>query len=298
MMATGYLDDLPRKAAPAPRRREFARLAFQLRQFIRAIGYDKLGRADRQIQQWAVAACLFGVEAELVVEITEADRLQIEKPADGETTCHRRFVHQHRGKMAAGRPAADIEPRRIASQRREILMEPMQRGACLANNSVHRSRGCQGVARDRDMVSVGEWSLGNEAEALLGVTLPIAAVEEQQGGCAGTLRGEEIKAGARRIAINQIEMIRHAGAKRLAAALPIGEIPVAICDGSGVVISGVERLPIHTAVNNHAVPLRYWTWLIARASLVPRVRLRQKLAGAPNGSRARSVAVSPACRDV
>jgi superfamily I DNA/RNA helicase len=32
----------------------------------------------------------------------------------------------------------------------------MQRGACLANNSVHRSLGCQGVARDRDMESVGE----------------------------------------------------------------------------------------------------------------------------------------------
>src|SRR5215469_350077 len=169
MMATGYLDDLPRKAAPAPRRREFARLAFQLRQLIRAIGYDKLGRAGRQIQQWAVAARLFGVEAELVVEITEADRLQIEKPADGETTCHRRFVHHHRGKMAAGRPAADIKPCRIASQRREILMKPTQRSPRLADNAVHLNLGRQGVARDRNIKAVRKRSLGDKAKPLLGV---------------------------------------------------------------------------------------------------------------------------------
>src|SRR6516225_6518728 len=144
-------------------------------------------------------------------------------------------------------------------------MEPMERGACLANYSVHRSLGRQGVARDRDIEATGERPCGDEAEALLGVALPITSMEEQQRRGAGVVRGEEIKAGARRIAIDQIEMIRHAGAKRCAAARPLGEIPVAVRDGGRIVVSGVERLPIHTAVNNHAVPLRYWTWLIARA---------------------------------
>jgi hypothetical protein len=50
---------------------------------------------------------------------------------------------------------------------------------------------------------------------------------------------------ARRIAIGQIEMIRHAGAQRSAAVQPIGKVPVAIRHGRGVVVGGVERLTIH-----------------------------------------------------
>jgi hypothetical protein len=60
-------------------------------------------------------------------------------------------------------------------------------------------------------------------------------------------------------------MIRHAGAERLAAAYPIGEVSVAIGHRGGVVVSGVERLPIHRAVNNHAVPRRYSNWYIAQS---------------------------------
>src|SRR5271155_968655 len=110
-------------------------------------------------------------------------------------------------------------------------------------------------------------------------------------------------------------MVRHARAERLAAAQPIGEVPVAVCYGGGVIISGVERLPIHGAVNDHAVlcfpccGLRRLalgeylgngapkTGTSLRLSLVIGMRLRQKLAAARPGWRARSVAVSPACRD-
>jgi hypothetical protein len=43
------------------------------------------------------------------------------------------------------------------------------------------------------MEAMGEWSFGDEAEALLGVALPIAAMEEQQRrgtgvGCRGFVR--------------------------------------------------------------------------------------------------------------
>src|SRR5262245_37454677 len=139
-------------------------------------------------------------------------------------------------------------------------MKPTHRSARLADNAVHPSLRRQGVARDRDIEATGEWSFGDEAEALLGVTLPIAAVEEQQGGCAGTLRGEEIESGARRIAIDQIEMVRHVGTERLAAAQPISEILIAIGYGSGIVVSGIERLPIHRAVNIHVVLRQCWNW--------------------------------------
>ena len=104
---------------------------------------------------------------------------------------------------------------------------------------------------------MGERSFGDEAEALLGVALPIAAMEEQKRRGTLVIRGEKIESCARRIAIGQIEVIGHAGAERLAAAYPIGEVSVAIGHGGGVVVGGVERLPIHRAVNDHAVPRRY-----------------------------------------
>jgi hypothetical protein len=104
-------------------------------------------------------------------------------------------------------------------------------------------------------------------------------MEKQQRRCTGAFRGEEIEAGARRIAVDQIEIIRHARTEHLAAALPIGEVPVAICYGSGVVISGVERLTIHRVVDDHSVP--YLTRPAAR-----------------RGWRASFVAASRACRDV
>ena len=75
---------------------------------------------------------------------------------------------------------------------------------------------------DSDIKAVGEWSLGNETEALFRVALPVAAMEEQQRCGAVTARSDEIKSFARRIAINLIEIIRHAGTERLAAAQPVG----------------------------------------------------------------------------
>src|SRR4051794_13450039 len=51
MMPAGHLDHLPRKAARAPGCPEFTGLAFQLRQLVRAIGDDELGRPRRQVQQ-------------------------------------------------------------------------------------------------------------------------------------------------------------------------------------------------------------------------------------------------------
>ena len=77
-------------------------------------------------------------------------------------------------------------------------------------------------------------------------------------------RGEKVESGTLRIAIDQIEMIRLARAERLAAAQPIGQVMVAICNSSGVVIGGVERLPIHRAVNNHDVPRRCSNWYITQ----------------------------------
>src|SRR5215469_831476 len=174
----------------------------------------------------------------------------------------------------------------------------MQRGACLPDNPVHPRLRRQGVARDRDIDVTGEWPFGDEAEPILGVALPVTAMEEQQGQGASVVRGEQIEAGARRIAIDQIEMIRHAGAERFATPQPIGEIMVAMYHGGRVVVSGVERLLIHGAINNHSVPRKYSKWYITQVCRFLCIRLRQQGAAATPGWRTRSVAASPACRDV
>src|SRR6516162_3265700 len=110
-----------------------------------------------------------------------------------------------------------------------------------------------------------ERPFSNKAEALLGVALPVTAMEEQQRRGGGAVRGEEVESRTGRITIDHIEMIRHAGANRFAAAQPIGEVPVAIRHGDRVVVCGVERLPIHRAVNNHGVPCcRYSNWYITQ----------------------------------
>jgi hypothetical protein len=82
-------------------------------------------------------------------------------------------------------------------------------------HAVHRSLGRQSVTRDRDMKAMGEGSFGGEAEALLGVALPIAAMKKQQRRGAGAVRGEEIEAGAGRIAIDEVGMrVRSASLRR------------------------------------------------------------------------------------
>jgi len=73
------------------------------------------------------------------------------------------------------------------AQCREMLMQPMQHGARLADNAVHSGFRRQGVAGDGNMEAMGERSFCNEAEALLGVALPIATMEEEQCCSAGSL---------------------------------------------------------------------------------------------------------------
>src|ERR1700676_761122 len=51
-----------------------------------------------------------------------------------------------------------------------------------------------------------------------------------------------------------------AGAERLAAVYPIGEVSVAVRHGGGIAVSGIERLPIHRAVDDHIVLRRYSNW--------------------------------------
>jgi hypothetical protein len=71
----------------------------------------------------------------------------------------------------------------------------------------HPSLGRQSVTRDGDMEAMGERPFGDEAGALLGVALPIAAMKEQQRRDTGAFRGEEIAIGHWRAIFSVVSMI-------------------------------------------------------------------------------------------
>ena len=61
-----------------PRRREFLGLPLELGQLVAAVRDDEGPRSVRDVQEGAVAARLVHVEPEPVVEVGEADRLEID----------------------------------------------------------------------------------------------------------------------------------------------------------------------------------------------------------------------------
>ena len=210
------------------------------------------------MQQRAVAPRLCRVEAELVVEIVEADRLEIVDAADGDAAADGALAHDQRGQMRAGRPARGEEPLGIGAPVFEMGAEPGCGGARLGGDRIHARRRRQRVARDGDVDALGQRRLGDEGEAVLRVVLPIAAMEEQQRRRAVMAGREEIepRPGPRRI--GNLARARDARAQRRAAALPVGDDGGAAGHRGRVVVGGVERRTVHAAIECHdaAVPCR------------------------------------------
>src|SRR6266571_4523774 len=67
------------------------------------------------MQERAVALRLLRIEAELFVEVIEADRFEIVEAADREATAHRAQRHRHRRQVSARGMPGDVEPVRVAA---------------------------------------------------------------------------------------------------------------------------------------------------------------------------------------
>ena len=115
------------------------------------------------------------------------------------------------------------------------------------------------VARNGDIDAVRARTLRDERKAFLLVALPVAAVDEhEQRRVLGAAR-KVVERGARPRAVAQIEPRWLLGADRGAQVPPALAIILHVGDRAGVVIGGVERRPIHAAVDRghlNAIPPR------------------------------------------
>jgi hypothetical protein len=108
----------------------------------------------------------------------------------------------------------------------------------------------QRVFDDREIDPERKQALGEEGEILLVVHLPIAAVDKRK--CGGLRIGGEkqIEPLARGLAVGKIETVGVFAPHLGAACRPIRDNRVALGDGCGVVIGGVELGTVHSAVQH------------------------------------------------
>src|SRR5207247_2564237 len=99
-----------------PRRRELRGLADQLRQLAEAHGDDERRGARRQMENGTVESGLVGIQAELVVEVVEGDRLEVVDVADGQPAGQAGILHRYRRQVRDGRVASRAHARRIAAK--------------------------------------------------------------------------------------------------------------------------------------------------------------------------------------
>ena len=113
-----------------------------------------------------------------------------------------------------------------------------------------RAAGRQRVFDDREIDPERKQALGEEGEILLVVHLPIAAVDKRKRRRLRIGGEKQIEPLARRIAVGEVEttgvFVPHLGA----ACRPIGDNRVALGDGCGVVVGGIELGTVHSAVQH------------------------------------------------
>src|SRR6266851_8311405 len=137
MMTTRQLLKHDGQPVATPRIGIVLRLPSQLRQLV-ATNRDEQGSgALGKVVEGTVALRLSGIEAELLVEIVEANGLEVEDPADGKPAADRRLAHHHGGEMAARRPAGGEDAVRIAPPIRKIIMQPGGGGTGLDDDIIH-----------------------------------------------------------------------------------------------------------------------------------------------------------------
>ena len=131
-----------------------------------------------------------------------------------------------------------------------MLGEPLHRAAHLSNDAIEPRRRGQRVFDDREIDPERKQALGEEGEILLVVHLPIAAVDKRKRGRLRIGGEKQIEPLARGIAVGKVEMAGVFAPHPGAACRPIGDNRVALGDGCGVVVGGIELGTVHSAVQH------------------------------------------------
>ena len=211
----------------------------------------------------AVAARGLGRQPEHVVEIAQADGLEVVEPAEaaaGLDDVRRRAEarpfggQQHRHQVAAGRMAGDRDARRIAAERAGVGVHPRDRRAYLAYLLVQVHGRHQRVVHD-DGRGLAERAR-DEREVGLVEAVPVAAVDEDvHRRRAGSGGGEDVGTLGVVGAVRHVELHRQFGAGARARGAVARDPVHRVLDLRAVVVLGVERRPVVVAEHVHAAPL-------------------------------------------
>src|SRR5271166_5394521 len=111
----------------------------------------------------------------------------------------------------------DVEPGGVGAIITEMFGEPMHRAAYLGDDAVEPRRRRQRVFDDCEIDPERQQTFGEEGETLLVVHLPIAAMNEREGGRLGISGEEQIEPLSRAVAVGKVEMTRVFAPHRCAA---------------------------------------------------------------------------------
>jgi hypothetical protein len=132
--------------------------------------------------------------------------------------------------------------------------EPSHGAAHLGDDAVEPGGRRQGVFDDREIDPERKQALGKEGEILLNqiVDLPIAAVDKGQRRRLRVGGKKEIEPLAGSIAVSEVKMAGAFTPHPDAARRPTGDNRVALGDGRGVVVGGIELGMVHSPVQHGA----------------------------------------------
>ena len=117
-------------------------------------------------------------QAQIVVEIVQAAGLDVVDAADREAGVDLIHGQRRRGEMTARRPARHDQPSLPDPMARPLTPQPAHRFGDLGDDRRKgRLRG-ERVAEEGDVHAVGERTRRHAGESLLGIALPVAAMDE------------------------------------------------------------------------------------------------------------------------
>src|SRR5258705_12911113 len=154
--------------------------------------------------------------------------------------------------MPAGRPARHDQLAGPDAMAAALVAEPANGGVGLRHDVAQARVRRQGVAGQRDVEARRHRAFRQEAENLLGVALPIAAMEEHEQGCIRGAIAENVDPVALARPIAQVERIGMAFAQARAALRPLRDPGGAVGDRGAVVVGRVELRARHAAPHDIA----------------------------------------------
>ena len=146
------------------------------------------------------------------------------------------------------------DARGVAADLLRVLDHPRHRAPDFADDLIHARRRRERVLDQRQVEAGAPHPLAEERVRLLVVHLPVAAVDVDERGRRRRARRKDVEPVARADAVAEVEPRAGRVADCLAALRPIRDVrvPLRLANGGRVVVRGIERRPVHPAIEHGA----------------------------------------------